>query len=65
MIQEELLKELGSKSELSDWFGRQETTPPPVVVKKPNPKNVQNAEKLKELEDHIQRYNLTFGCRVE
>ncbi|KAL1952591.1 hypothetical protein VTO42DRAFT_4706 [Malbranchea cinnamomea] len=55
VIQEELIKELGTRSELSDWFGRQETTPPPVVVRKPNPKNVQNAAKLKELEEHIQR----------
>ena len=56
VIQEELLKDIGTQSELSDWFGREETTPPPVVVKKPNPKNVQNADKIKELEEHIQKY---------
>jgi kinetochore protein Mis13/DSN1 len=56
VIQEELLKDLGNRSELSDWFGRRETTPPAVVVKKPNPKNVQNAQKLKELEAQIRRY---------
>ena len=61
VIQEELLKELGSRSELSDWFSRQESTPPPVVVKKPNPKNVQNEAKLRELEEHIQRYVL-YTC---
>lgn len=58
VIQEELLKDVGSRSELSDWFGREETTPPPVVVKKPNPKNVHNADKIKELEDHIQKYDI-------
>lgn len=56
VIQEELLKDIGNKSELSDWFSREETTPPALVVKKPNPKNEQNAEKIKELEEHIQRY---------
>lgn len=30
--------------------------PPAVVVKKPNPKNVQNADKIRELEEQIQRY---------
>lgn len=30
--------------------------PPAVVVKKPNPKNIQNADKIKELEEQIQRY---------
>lgn len=56
VIQEELLKDFANVSELSDWFGRQETEPPAVVVKKPNPKNIQNAEKIKELEEQIQRY---------
>ncbi|KAJ9410240.1 hypothetical protein DTO045G8_2233 [Paecilomyces variotii] len=55
VIQEELLKDFANVSELSDWFGRQETEPPAVVVKKPNPKNIQNAEKIKELEEQIQR----------
>lgn len=65
MIQEELLKDLGTRSELSDWFGRQESTPPPVVVKKPNPKNLQNAEKLRDLEEHIQRSVSTLVYGVE
>src|SRR5205809_7154811 len=56
VIQEELLKELANRSELSDWFGREDTAPPAVVVKKPNPKNIQNAEKIKELEEQIHRY---------
>ncbi|KMU88287.1 hypothetical protein CIHG_06084 [Coccidioides immitis H538.4] len=50
-----MLKEFSNRSELSDWFSREETASPAVVVKKPNPKNVQNAEKIKELEQHIQR----------
>lgn len=56
VIQEELLKDLANRSELSDWFGREETAPPAVVVKKPNPKNIQNAEKIKELEEQIRRF---------
>ncbi|GAD94625.1 Mis12-Mtw1 domain protein [Paecilomyces variotii No. 5] len=55
VIQEELLEDFANVSELSDWFDRQETEPPAVVVKKPNPKNIQNAEKIKELEEQIQR----------
>jgi kinetochore protein Mis13/DSN1 len=30
--------------------------PPTVVVKKPNPRNVQNTDKIKELEEQIQKY---------
>lgn len=56
VIQEELLKDFANNSELSDWFGREDANPPSVVVRKPNPKNVQNAEKIKELEEQIQRY---------
>jgi hypothetical protein len=61
VIQEELLKDLANRSELSDWFSREDTAPlPAVVVKKPNPKNVQNAEKIKELEEQIHRYVTIF-----
>ncbi|KAL2852620.1 Mis12-Mtw1 protein family-domain-containing protein [Aspergillus pseudodeflectus] len=55
VIQEELLKEFSSNSELSNWFGREDTTPPTVVVKKVNPKNVQNQDKIKELEEQIKK----------
>ncbi|KAL1980188.1 hypothetical protein VTN96DRAFT_4486 [Rasamsonia emersonii] len=55
VIQEELLQDFANKSELSDWFSREDAEPPAVVVKKPNPKNIQNAEKIKELEEQIQR----------
>ncbi|KAL4921992.1 Mis12-Mtw1 protein family-domain-containing protein [Aspergillus aurantiobrunneus] len=55
VIQEELLKEFSTNSELSNWFSREDTTPPTVVVKKANPKNVQNQDKIKELEEQIQK----------
>ncbi|EGD96821.1 hypothetical protein TESG_04251 [Trichophyton tonsurans CBS 112818] len=55
VIQEELLKDFGDRSDLTDWFSRPETTTPAVVIKKPNPKNIQNADKIKELEEHIRR----------
>ncbi|ETI28832.1 hypothetical protein G647_01284 [Cladophialophora carrionii CBS 160.54] len=59
VIEEELLKELSSKSELSDWFAREDVpvrkTPLP---ERPNPKNVQNLEKLAELEEQIKRLRI-------
>ncbi|KAK4899317.1 hypothetical protein LTR28_001541, partial [Elasticomyces elasticus] len=54
VIQEELLKEFQNKSEMSDWFSREDTTPA-TLVKKPNPRNVQNAVKLAELEAEYAR----------
>ncbi|KAJ5475630.1 hypothetical protein N7539_007917 [Penicillium diatomitis] len=54
-IQEEILKEFSSNSDLSNWFSREEVGPAKVVVKKPNPRNVQNTEKIKELEGQIQK----------
>ncbi|CAG8293035.1 unnamed protein product [Penicillium olsonii] len=54
-IQEEILREFSNNSELSNWFSREDINPPAVVVKKPNPRNVQNTEKIKELEEHIQK----------
>jgi kinetochore protein Mis13/DSN1 len=65
VIQEELLKEFSSNSELSNWFGREDTTPPTVVVKKVNPKNVQNQDKIKELEEQIQKYVSSLASRSE
>ncbi|RAH40347.1 Mis12-Mtw1 family protein [Aspergillus brunneoviolaceus CBS 621.78] len=55
VIQEELLKDFESNSTLSNWFEREELDPPAVVVKKENPKNIQNADKIKELEELIQK----------
>lgn len=56
VIEEELLKDLANKSELSDWFSR-EDAPAPVVPlpERPNPKNVQNTAKITELEEQIKR----------
>lgn len=65
VIQEELLKDFSTTSELSNWFGREDANPPAVVVKKPNPKNIQNLDKIKELEEQIQRFvDLTLGGRM-
>ncbi|ODH35036.1 hypothetical protein ACO22_02987 [Paracoccidioides brasiliensis] len=58
VIQEELLKDFANRSELSDWFRREETALPAVVVKKPNPRNIQNADKIKELEEQINKLQI-------
>ncbi|KAI9795986.1 MAG: hypothetical protein M1833_006562 [Piccolia ochrophora] len=54
VIQEEILKDFTNRSEMSDWFSRDDD-PPPVIVKKPNPRNVANAAKIQELEQQVQR----------
>ena len=57
VIQDELLKDLGNKSELSDWFSREEVAlPAKELPERPNPKNTQNSEKIAELEEQIARY---------
>ena len=56
MIKETLLKDFANKSEFSDWFNREESVPPAKVIKKPNPRNVQNAARLAELEKELARY---------
>jgi kinetochore protein Mis13/DSN1 len=53
-IQQELIDDLASKPELSDWFSREETAPP-TVVKKPNPQNVKNQATLEEFEQEVKR----------
>ncbi|KAL8694780.1 MAG: hypothetical protein Q9218_000626 [Villophora microphyllina] len=53
-IQQQLLKDFSSKSELSDWFNRKDTTPPPQRPK-PNPKNISNENKIKDLEQQLAR----------
>ncbi|KAL1606390.1 hypothetical protein SLS60_003793 [Paraconiothyrium brasiliense] len=53
-IQQELIDDLASKPELSDWFSREETASP-TVVKKPNPQNVKNQATLEEFEQEIER----------
>ncbi|KAI4725973.1 hypothetical protein E4T49_06301 [Aureobasidium sp. EXF-10728] len=54
VIQEELLNEFSSRNNLSYWYDREDTTPT-VLVKKPNPRNTQNAEKLLQLEAELAR----------
>jgi kinetochore protein Mis13/DSN1 len=56
VIEDELLKDLGNKSELSDWFSREDVAEiPKALPERPNPKNIQNNEKIAELEQQIQR----------
>lgn len=64
VIQEELLKDFSATSELSNWFGREDANPAAVVVKKPNPRNIQNTDKIKELEEQIQRYAFLICARM-
>ncbi|KAI9812533.1 MAG: hypothetical protein M1832_000383 [Thelocarpon impressellum] len=54
VIQEELLRDFSNRSEMSDWFARDDA-PPARVVKKSNPRNVANAAKIQELEKQLQR----------
>ncbi|KAI5242258.1 hypothetical protein E4T43_04914 [Aureobasidium subglaciale] len=54
VIQEELLNEFSSRNNLSYWYDREDTAPT-VLVKKPNPRNIQNAEKLQQLEAELAR----------
>lgn len=53
-IQEQLLKDFGTKSEMSDWFSREPTKKRVVLVK--NPLNESNATRIVELEERIKRY---------
>ena len=53
-IQDQLLKDFGSKSEFSDWFSRDDAPKAPVVLK-PNPRNTELDEKLAQLEKNVQR----------
>ncbi|KAI5300338.1 Ribosome-releasing factor 2, mitochondrial, partial [Ascosphaera pollenicola] len=57
VIQDEILKEFSIRSELSDWFSREDadSAAAAAVVRKPNPKNEQNSEKIRELEAQIER----------
>ncbi|KAI9889749.1 MAG: hypothetical protein M1814_004951 [Vezdaea aestivalis] len=53
VIQEELLKDIANRSEMSDWFNREEIQPAELLVKKPNPRNIANAQKVQDLEREI------------
>lgn len=53
-IQDQLLKEFGTKPEFSDWFAREAVPKPPVVLK-PNPRNLEHDAKIAELEARVER----------
>ncbi|KAI1085240.1 Mis12-Mtw1 protein family-domain-containing protein [Whalleya microplaca] len=53
-IQDQLLKDFAAKSEFSDWFAREDIPRPPAIVK-PNPRNIEHEEKIRELEERIKR----------
>ena len=67
MIQEELLRDFANRSEMSDWFSREDVQKPeePLPLR-PNPKNAQNATKIEQLEAQIKRYvgTQSFAIRV-
>ncbi|TKX20592.1 putative Mis12-Mtw1 protein family protein [Elsinoe australis] len=55
-IQDELLSAFASRNDLSNWFDRpDEATESVSLIKKPNPRNVQNVAKLAELEAELAR----------
>lgn len=57
IIEDEIIKEFSIRSELSDWFGREDSTDAAssTVTRRPNPKNEQNSEKIRELEAQIEK----------
>jgi kinetochore protein Mis13/DSN1 len=54
-IQEQILKDFATMSQMSDWFSRDEAPQKKIVIKKPNPRNVENAAKITELEERVQK----------
>ncbi|KAG0638844.1 Mis12-Mtw1 protein family-domain-containing protein [Tuber brumale] len=54
IIEEEVLKDLLSNAELSSWFNRDDSQAPPVV-KKPNPRNLDNLAKVEECEANLKK----------
>ena len=60
-IQDQLLKDFGSRSEFSDWFNREDAPKPPVpTVLKPNPRNIEHEAKIAELEAKVARYEISY-----
>jgi kinetochore protein Mis13/DSN1 len=56
VIEDELLKDLADKSELSDWFSREDgPVAPKELPERSNPRNIQNTEKIAELEAQIEK----------
>lgn len=59
VIEEELLRDIANKSELSDWFSREEAPAPVVPLpERPHPKNVDNAARIANVEEQLKRYVL-------
>jgi kinetochore protein Mis13/DSN1 len=54
-MMEELLKDWANKSEMSDWFNREDGVESAAIVKNPNPHNARMAEKVQELEEEVKR----------
>ncbi|KAL7275717.1 hypothetical protein RUND412_001326 [Rhizina undulata] len=54
IIQEELLKDVISRAELSSWFNRDDS-PATTVIKLPNPRNAENLAKVQECEENLKR----------
>jgi kinetochore protein Mis13/DSN1 len=54
-MMEELLKDWANKSEMSDWFNREDDASSAAIVKHPNPHNARMAEKVQELEEEVKR----------
>ncbi|KAJ6440386.1 pgaD-like domain-containing protein [Purpureocillium lavendulum] len=54
-IQDQILKDFGSRSEFSDWFSRDDDVPKAKVILKPNPRNSEMDEKLASLQEKIDR----------
>ena len=63
VIVDELLGDFGNRNDLSNWFDREDTAAT-ALVKKPNPRNAQNAMKLQELETELARY-VEFGTSLD
>lgn len=53
-IEQELLEEFAQRSDLSDWFNREDMAPR-TITKKPNPRNERMTEMVQELEEEIER----------
>lgn len=63
-IQDQILKDFGSKSEFSDWFSR-EDVPRPPAIEKPNPRNIEHEQKIAALEERIKRLVTTRSDEVK
>ncbi|KAF2838087.1 hypothetical protein M501DRAFT_936475 [Patellaria atrata CBS 101060] len=53
-IQKELLEDFANKSDLSNWFNREDSASS-SIPKKPNPVNVKHAQMLQNLEQEVKR----------